>query len=148
MADRATNLNGAFQKVTLGPTSKILGAGKYSISGMTRKTLDASEFGVDVDIFEWGSADGGTITLSDCNYDPSCPEQVTLQTCLQNQVKLINSVTSGIRFWLNSTSYLACATSGNILITAAGEVNADRSGFAKSKFEGKVSGGYMWVCAL
>jgi len=148
MADRATNLNGAFQKVTLGPSSKILGAGKYSISGATRKTLDASEFGVDIDIFEFGSADGGTISLGDCSYDPACPEQLTLQTCVQNGVKLINSVTSGIRFWINTTSYLAVATSGFLLMTAAGKVEADRSGFAKTSFEGKISGGYMWVCAL
>ncbi len=148
MADRATNLSGSFMKVTLGPTSKVLGAGKYSISGMTRKTLDASEFGVDIDIFEFGSADGGTITLSDCNYDPACPEQLTLQGCVSNAIKLINSVTSGIRLWINSTSYMACATSGQILMTAAGKVEADRSGFAKTSFEGKISGGFMWVCAL
>ncbi len=56
--DRATTLSGCFQKVTLGATSKILGCGKYSISGITRKTVDASEFGVDVDIFEFATADG------------------------------------------------------------------------------------------
>jgi len=45
-ADRAVTLTGMFQKVTLGPTSKILGAGTYSISGVTRTLQDASEFGV------------------------------------------------------------------------------------------------------
>jgi hypothetical protein len=148
MADRATNLLGSFQKVTLGPTSKVLGAGKFAISGATRKTIDASEFGVDIDIFEFGSADGGTISLTDCNYDPACPEQVTLDTAVKTGIKLINSVTSGIRFWINSTSYLACATSGYILMTSSGRVDAERSGIAKTSFEGKVSGGYMWVCAL
>lgn len=145
MADRATTLSGSFQKVTLGATSKILGAGKYSISGMTRKTVDASEFGVDIDIFEFGSADGGTISLSDVAYDPTCPEQTTLQNCVANGTKLINSVTSGIRFWINSTSYLTIGTSGNILMTSAGKVEADRNGMAKTSFEGKVSGAFMYL---
>lgn len=145
MADRATTLSGSFQKVTLGVTSKILGAGKYSISGVTRKTVDCSEFGVDIDIFEFGSADGGTITLSDCSYDPTDPQQNTLRTCVQNGTKLNNSVTSGILFWINSTSYLAVGTSGHILMTQAGRVDADRNGMAKTSFEGKVSGAFVYL---
>jgi hypothetical protein len=145
MADRATTLSGSFQKVTLGATSKVLGAGKYSITGMTRKTIDASEFGVDIDIFEFGSADGGTISLTDVAYDPTNPEQLTLQGCVQNGTKLINSTTSGIRFWINSTSYLTVGTSGTILMTSAGKVDADRSGMAKTSFEGKVSGAFMYL---
>ena len=145
MADRATILNGSFQKVTLGATSKILGAGKYSLSGLTRKTIDASEFGVDYDIFEWGSADGGTITLSDVLFDPTNPEQMTLNNAVVNQTKLIRSTTSGIRFWLNSTSYMTIGSSGQILMTKAYAVEADRSGLSKCSFEGKVSGDYMVI---
>lgn len=142
---RAATLSGAFEKVTLGVTSKILGAGKYSLSGMTRKTVDVSEFGVDFDIFEFGSADGGTISLTDVAFDPTDPEQLTLQGCVQNAVKLIKSVTSGICFWLNSTSYMTVGTSGNILMTGAGKVDADRNGSAKTSFEGKVSGAPMMI---
>jgi hypothetical protein len=142
MADRAATLSGAFQKVTLGATSKILGAGKYSISGETRKTVDVSEFGVDIDIYDFASADGGTITLTDVAYDPTCPEQQTLQNCVRNATKLIQSVTSGIRFWLNSTSYITIGTSGTILMTSAGKVEADRNGVAKTSFEGKISGAF------
>jgi len=145
MADRATTLSGSFQKITLGATSKVLGAGKYSISGITRKTVDVSEFGVDIDIFEFASADGGTISLTDVAYDPTNPEQLTLQGCVQNGTKLINSTTSGIRFWLNSTSYMTVGTSGNILMTSAGKVDADRNGVAKTSFEGKVSGAFMYI---
>lgn len=145
MADRATTLSGSFQKVTLGATSKILGAGKYSISGATRKTVDVSEFGVDIDIFEFGSADGGTISLTDVAYDPTCPEQTTLQNCVANGTKLIFSATSGIRFWINTTSYLTIGTSGTILMTSAGRVEADRNGAAKTSFEGKVSGAFMYL---
>lgn len=145
MADRATILNGSFQKVTLGASSKILGAGKYSISGITRKTIDASEFGVDVDIYEWGSMDGGTISLTDVLFDPTCPEQLTLNNCVINRTKLINSITSGIRFWLDNTSYMTIGTSGQILMTNAYKVEADRSGLAKTSFEGKVSGAYVYI---
>ena len=145
MADRATTLSGAFQKVTLGATSKILGAGTYSISGVTRRTVDASEFGVDADIFEFASSDGGTITLSNVNYDPTDPMQLVLQGLVEDKVKLINTVTSGIRFWINSTSYLTIGTSGNILMTKAGGVEADRNGLAKTSFEGQVSGAFMYL---
>lgn len=144
-ADRATTLSGAFQKVTLGATSKILGAGTYTISGVERRTVDASEFGVDADIFEFASADGGTISLNDVNYDPTNPEQQTLQNCVQDKTKLIHSTTSGIRFWINSTSYLTIGTSGHILMTKAGGVKADRNGLAKTDFEGKVSGAFMYI---
>lgn len=143
--DRATTLTGSFQKVTLGATSKVCGAGKYSISGATRKTVDVSEFGVDIDIFEFGSADGGTISLTDVAYDPTDPEQNTLRACVENGTKLIFSNTSGIRFWINSTSYLAIGTSGTILMTQAGKVEADRNGSAKTSFEGKISGAFMRV---
>ena len=76
----AAVLSGAFQKVTLGPTSKVLGAGKFSISGATRKTVDVSEFGDDVDAFEFTSADGGTISISPVNLDINNAAQNTLRT--------------------------------------------------------------------
>ena len=142
-ADRAATLSGSFQKCTLGVTSKILGAGKYSISGATRKTVDVSEFSVDVDIFEFASADGGTISLSDVSYDPTDPQQLTLQAAVTAQTKLNGSTTSGLLFWINSTSYLHVGSGGNILMTSAGKVDADRNGVAKTSFEGKVSGAFM-----
>ena len=146
MADRATTLTGSFMKVTLGATSKVLGAGKYAISGATRKTVDVSEFGVDIDIFEFGSADGGTISLSDCAYDPTDPSQNYLRQCVEEGIKLWgNDATSGLRFWVNSSSYLAVGTSGSILMTSAGKVEADRNSSAKTSFEGKVSGAFMKI---
>jgi hypothetical protein len=145
MADRAATLSGSFQKVTLGVTSKILGAGKYSISGITRKTVDASEFGVDIDIFEFGSADGGTISLTEVSFDPTDPQQNTLRTLVENGTKLDGNTTSGLLFWVNSTSYLHVGTSGHILMTSAGKVDADRNGMAKTNFEGKISGAFMYL---
>lgn len=145
MADRATVLSGRFQKVTLGPTTKILGAGTYTLSGMTRRTVDASEFGVDVDIFEFDSVDGGTISLGNCLYDPTDTAQNTLRTAVETAVKLGPSLnTSGIRFWVNANSYWTIGTSGHILMTQAGKVEADRSGLARTSFEGQVSGAFLW----
>lgn len=146
MADRATTLSGAFMKVTMGSTTKVLGAGKYSISGATRKTVDVSEFGVDVDIFEFGSADGGTISISDASYDPTDPAQQYLRACVENGLKLAGSdTTSGLQFWINSTSKLRVGTSGHIMLTSGGKVDADRNGVAKTSFEGKVSGAFMYL---
>jgi len=100
---------------------------------------------VDIDIFDFASADGGTISLTDVAYDPTDPEQNTLQNCCRNGVKLIKSTTSGIRFWLNSTSYITIGTSGTILMTSSGKVDADRNGVAKTSFEGKISGAFTQV---
>ena len=146
MADRATTFSGMFQKVTLGLTSKVLGAGTYSLTGTTRTLADASEFGVETNIYEFGCADGGTITISDACYDPTCPEQVTLQSCVEDGVKLVGNSVSGLCFWVSSSSYLRCATTGHILMTKAGGVKADRCGLAKTDFEGQVSGGFMVLC--
>ena len=145
MADRATTLSGAFQKVTLGATSKVLGAGNYEISGGERRTVDVSEFGVDVDIYEFASADGGTISLTNVAFDPTDPEQNTLRSAYQDKTKLINSVTSGLRLWLDSTSYYTIGTSGHILVTNAGRVMTDRNGVARTDIQMKVSGAFMYI---
>jgi len=142
---RAATLTGMFQKVTLGITSKVLGAGKYSLSGITRKTVDASEFGVDIDIFEFASADGGTISLTDVAFDPTDFEQTTLRGLVTAGTKLDGNTTSGLLFWINATSYLRVGTSGHILMTSAWKVEADRNGLAKTSFEGKVSGAPMAI---
>ena len=142
---RAAVQSGAFSKVTLGATSKVLGAGVFSISGGTRKTVDVSEFGDDVDKFDFATADGGTISITGVNLDPTDPEQNTLRSCAENKTKLINSTTSGPRFWINSTSYYTIGTSGEILMTNYSPVAADRNNVAKTSFEGKLSGAFMYL---
>ena len=92
---RAAVSTGSFQKITLGVTSKVLGAGVFSISGGTRRTVDASEFGDDIDQFEFVGADPGTISITGVNFDPTDPEQSTLRSCMENKTKLIKSTTSG-----------------------------------------------------
>lgn len=140
----AAVLNGKFQKVTYG-TTKILGAGRFSISGMTRKTIETSEFGDDIDTFEFGTADGGTISITDVLYDPTdTTGQNMLDALVSTPLKSLGgNLTSGLRFYVNSTSYWQVGTSGQILLTGAKRLEADRNGLAKCSFEGKVSGAAM-----
>jgi hypothetical protein len=142
--DRATSLSGAYMKVTLG-TSKVLGPGQYSISGLERRVVDVSEFGVDADIFEFASANGGTISISDATLDPEDAEQNTLRTNCESKIKIPYSVTSGLRLYVNSTSFYTVGTSGHVLVTKAGGVTTDRNGVAKTSFEFQVSGAFMWL---
>lgn len=140
MGTRATVLKGTFQKVTIG-TNKVLGAGKYNLSGVTRQTHDVSEFGDDFAVFEFGTADGGTISITDALYDPT---DKTGQALLDSAILNGSKFGSGdLRFYVNSTSYRTVASGGHILITSGYKLDADRNGLGKSGWEGKVSGGAM-----
>jgi len=145
----ATVLNGKFSKVTYGST-KILGAGVFSLSGMTRKTLESSEFGDDIDVFEFGTADGGTITISNCLYDPTdATGQAMVDALVAGGLKSLgNNLTSGLRFYVNSTSYRQVGTSGHILVTGGYKLDVDRNGLARCGWEGKVSGAPMVLYPL
>lgn len=140
----ATVLNGRFQKVTYG-TTKILGAGQFSITGLTRKTIESSEFEDDIDKFEFGTADGGTITLTDVLYDPTdSTGQAMLDALIETPLKSLGgNLTSGLRFYVNSTSYWQVGTSGHILLTGGKRLEAERNGLAKCSYEGKISGAAM-----
>ncbi len=140
MGTRAAVLNGQFQKVCIG-TTKILGLSKFSLSGLTRKVIEASEFGDDIDVFDFSTADGGTITISDALYDPAdSTGQALLDSAILNQSKFGSG---DLRFYVNTTSYRTVASGGNILITAGYKLDADRNGLGKAGWEGKVSGGAM-----
>jgi len=144
----ATVLNGRFQKVTYG-TTKVLGAGRFSISGMTRKTIESSEFGDDIDTFEFGTADGGTISITDVLYDPTdTTGQAMLDALITTPLKSLGGIaasSSGLRFYINSTSSWRVGTSGHILLTGAKRLEADRNGLAKCSFDGQISGAAMAV---
>ena len=140
MSKRAKVLKGEFMKVTVG-TNKVLGAGRYSLSGFARRTQDVSEFGDDVDVFEFVAADGGTISISDALYDPT---DTTGQALLDSAALNASKFGSGdLRFYVNSTSYRTVASGGHILITGACKLDSERNGLGKCSFEGKVSGGAM-----
>jgi len=133
----ATVLKGIFHKITVG-TYTLLGASKYSISGLERSVLDASEYGTGIDIFEFGSANGGTISISDVMYDPTdSTGQVLINSACLNASKFGSG---GLRFYVNSTSYWTVSSGGYMLVTKAHNVESERNGLAKCNFEAKVSG--------
>lgn len=136
----ATVLNGKFHKVTIG-TYTVLGAGVYTISGLNRRTLDSSEYGDDIDKFEFSTADGGTISVNNVLYDPT---DSTGQALLDSACLNASKFGSGdLRFYVNTTSYRTVASGGNILITKSHAVDSDRNALARCSFEGQVSGGAM-----
>lgn len=136
----ATVLKGIFHKITVG-TFTLLGASKYSISGLNRTTIDASEYGTGIDIFEFGSADGGTITISDVMYDPTDTTGQKLIDSACNNASKFGS--GGLCFYVNSTSYKTVASGGFMLVTKAEVLESERNGLAKTSFEVKVSGAAM-----
>jgi hypothetical protein len=140
MPTRATVLKGEFMKVTIGAT-KVLGVAKYSISGLARRTHETSEFGDDIDVFEFATADGGTISLTDVLYDPTdTTGQVLLDSACLNYSKFGSG---DLRFYVNSTSYRTVQSGGSMLVILAYKLDADRSGLGRCGFDVKVSGGAM-----
>jgi len=140
MATRATVLSGVFHKVTVG-TYSVLGASKYTISGLSRSVVDKSEYGDDINVYEFLTADGGTITISDVLYDPSdTTGQALLDSACLNYSKFGSG---GLRFYVSSSGYRTVASGGHILVTKSHAVESDRNGLAKCSFEFQVSGGAM-----
>ena len=140
MGTRAAVLKGSFSKITVG-TYKLLGAGVYSIAGLTRETIDVSEFGDDINVFEFGVADGGTITITDILYDPTdTTGQALLDSACLNYSKF---GPAGLRFYVGSSSYRSVATSGWMLVTKSHATEMARNGLGRCSFEVKVSGGAM-----
>ena len=80
-----------------------------------------------------------------CLYDPAdTTGQAMLDALVSTPVKSLGgNLTSGLRFYINSTSYRQVGTSGHILLTGSHKLDADRNGLAKCSFEGKVSGAAM-----
>ena len=139
----ATLLKGIFHKIEVA-SSTLLGASQYSISGLNRTTLDASEYGTTIDIFEFGSADGGTITISNVMYDPlAISAQGILDSACLNASKFGSG---GIKFFVNTTSFKTVASGGHMLVTKSHAVDSERNGLATCSFEIKVSGAAMVLC--
>lgn len=141
MATRATVLRGVFTKITVG-TYKVLGAVQASIAGITNQMLDASEFGDLLDVFEFGTQNGGTVQIGECLADPTdSTGQALLDSALLNQSKFGSG---DLRFYVNSTSYRTIASGGYLLAESGGGLNIDRNGLAKCPgWTFKASGGTM-----
>ena len=145
----ANLLPGNDAKITLGASTLIVGCNKFSMSGITRSTIDASEFGVDADRFVEGSANPGTISIADAIYDPGNAVQKGLRDAVKNKTRYTHSdigdTTSGLRFWLDDYAYFTVedSTDAFIFVTKANDVGTERNGLAKCSIEMQVSGGFM-----
>jgi len=109
--------------------------GQWSLSGLSRETLDSTAFGDTYKQFEVGLGDYGTISFQG-NYDPT---DTAGQVALNDACIAATQITD-IRFYIDASSYWRPAAGSYILLTKCNSVAADKSGIATVSFEGKVSG--------
>ena len=145
----ASILPGNSAKITLGASTLIVGCSKFTMSGITRQTIDASEFGVDADRFVEGSANPGTISIADAIYDPANTVQAGLREAVKDKTRYTHSgladTTSGLRFWLDDYTFFTIenSTDAFIMVTKSNDVMTERNGLAKCSIEMQASGGFM-----
>lgn len=131
--------SGRIASVKLG-TYTVAGLGVWSITGITRSMLDDTAFGDDVDKYQFGRLNGGTLSFSG-NYDPV---DATGQTLLDSAVKNASYFTGGdLKLYIDNTSYFTVDTGGNILMTKARAITMDKNGLGQISFEGQTSDGAM-----
>lgn len=145
----ANLLPGNDAKITLGASTLIVGCNKFSASGVTRQTIDASEFGVDADRFVEGSANPGTISIADAIYDPGNAVQASFRDAVKDKTRYTHSdigdTTKGLRFWLDDYTFLNIedSTDAFLFVTKANDISTERNGLAKCSVEIQVSGGFL-----
>lgn len=120
-------------------TYTVAEIGNWKMSGYTREAIDTSHFGSEEKTFEFGIADGGTLTFSG-SFDPADANgQAMLESACKNASKLTN-----IRLYVDNTSYFTPDVTGNsvscVLITKCLSVDFASNGIGKIDFEGRISG--------
>ena len=140
---------GHLGKVQLGATT-IVGMGTWTMSGITSDQMDASDFGDNWKVYEFGMKDGGQVTFNGL-LDPA---DNTGQEALQI-ANMDNTDLTSLRLYVDNTSYYEpCQSAGyfspssttgqdtrasHVNITSF-EISMDKSGLAQISFTGKVSG--------
>lgn len=136
---RAVTKNGLLAGVMV-DSDMLLGANEYSASGSVRKTIEASEFGVDVDGFEYGSLDAGTMSVPNVLSDPTSAAQVTLDAAIASGRKF---APDEIKFMRDATSYWTIGTGGTLLVTKSGGRGLGRNKLEICSYEFKLDGAEM-----
>ncbi len=129
---------GKLASVKIG-AAKVAGIGTWSMSGLSRETLEDTEFGDDVKTFVFGMADGGTVDFNGL-YDPA---DTTGQLAFEAKVLAGTSWTSGaagLCFYIDSTSYWSISGAGTLLPTKCDAISMDKNGLGQISFSCKVSG--------
>jgi hypothetical protein len=136
---RAATKNGLLAGVMVG-NDLLLGANEYSASGSVRKTIEASEFGVDLDGFDYGSMDGGTISIPNVLSDPTSAAQAALDAAITDGTKF---GPDDIKFMRDATSYWTIGTGGYLLITKSGGRGLGRNKLETCSYEFKLDSAEM-----
>jgi hypothetical protein len=131
---RAATKNGLLAGVMVG-SDMLLGASEYSATGSARKTIEASEFGVDCDGFDYGSLDPGTITIPNVLSDPTSAAQAALDAAITAGTKF---GPDEIKFMRDETSYWTIGTGGYLLITKSGGRGLGRNKLETCSYEFKL----------
>ncbi len=129
---------GKLAKVMIGATN-VAGMGTWSMTGLSRETLEDSEFGDDVKSFVFGLADGGTVDFNGL-YDPTdTTGQLLLKTAVLNGTAYASG-TTGLNFYIDAASYWSISGTGTLLPTKCDAISMDKNGLGQISFSCKVSG--------
>jgi hypothetical protein len=133
----------AFQRGVLGRVElanvKILGLSRWLYEGMQRRVFDISEFGDDIDVYEYGPGQTGTVSIIG-NRDVT---DLTGQEALRTSFTDRTVYTEGqVKFFIGNDDYFTVQSGGEIAVlvyeeeTARNEVMTVKIGFG-------VSGGFL-----
>jgi len=133
---RATSLEGKNCKVSLG-SSKILGMGNWTMSGVTTDQIEDSEFEDEWKQFKLGLKDGGTATFNGQYDKTDSTGQDALRTANENDTELTD-----LRFYVDATSYWVPTTTNpaSYVKIISWDISADKNGLVQCSFTAKVSG--------
>ena len=133
---RASTKNGLLAGVMV-DSDMLLGASEYQASGSVRKTIEASEFGVMIDGYDYGSMDGGTMTIPNVLSDPTSAAQLALDAAILSGRKF---APDEIKFMRDTTSYYTIGTGGTLLITKSRGRGIGRNKLETCNYEFKTDG--------
>ena len=121
-------------------SSTIAGMATWTMSGLSRETIEDTAFGDTVKKYVFGFMDGGELSF-DGNYDPTdSTGQAILNSACENASAL---GPDSIKLYIDNTSYWTVASGGELLVTKASNVTMDKNGLGKVSFTAKVSGAAM-----
>lgn len=125
---------------------KVAGMGTWTLGGFTRETIEEDSWDIDIKNKYFSVGDAGTITFSGL-YDALAVASDTHQNALNSMCINSSTYTGGspgtLRFYVDSKSYWAVSTGGNILITKCQSITMEKSAMGTIDFEAVVSGGVM-----
>ena len=136
-------------------TTEIVGMGEWALSGIAADMMDASDFGDNWKLFEFGMKDGGTISFGGL-LDASDTTGQQALWYMNNE----NTDIADMRLYVNNTSYFEpCQTTGYFSPTTTNgadtilshvnitglEIRAEKASLCSTSFTVKVSGSMVLI---